>query len=453
MCHLATGDGVSFARIFKTLLDRLTSDADRKLLHRAAYAAASAKGVVDDPKSLAKLAEISPHEAASRVHAAIFFGQGQPEKALEIISPAMSDSPRESDYLYFAMISHAMGQAAEARRALNEAAQWRQQATAAKLDIDWYERVEIEHLRNEALGRIGSALSPPPVPTVASGSVPTSSSMPVAPPKSGTDPGDLDRSVAEWVVRNNGTVTLGNRRVALNSLRLLPRGPFEITSITLYYSSAVGDEDISRLAGLKKLQWLALSGEFSNDALKRLTEVLPALPELHLGLSRITEEGLLHLREMRSLRFLGLTGTTYSDKSLPPLQELPSLKSLRLNGTAVSDDGLELLSSLAKLDFLDLYENQRMTDNAPKRLEALPLLTHLSLGGSQATDRAAIAARDALPRLRKLELHDGSFSDSGLNALRNMKLTSMTLKGTNVTTRGASEFRRGRQGFQLSHNP
>lgn len=90
---------------------------------------------------------------------------------------------------------------------------------------------------------------------------------------------------------------------------------------------------------LEQVRGIRLRGLADGDRfLQYLAEHRPALPHLiHLDLagSRVSDEGVLRLREFELLRRLNLAGTPVSRKGLRILEALPNLEWLNLAGTSV----------------------------------------------------------------------------------------------------------------------
>ncbi|HUT10724.1 MAG TPA: hypothetical protein VMY42_09525, partial [Thermoguttaceae bacterium] len=101
--------------------------------------------------------------------------------------------------------------------------------------------------------------------------------------------------------------------------------------------------------------------------------------------TRITDDGLRHLSEMRNLRFLDLSRTAVTGGGLGQLQGLSALRSLKLENTHLRDT--EPLRTLPALQCLSLAGSD-IDDAGVKRLVELPELAELHLGATPITDKA-----------------------------------------------------------------
>ena len=95
---------------------------------------------------------------------------------------------------------------------------------------------------------------------------------------------------------------------------------------------------------------------------------------LNLRDTRITDEGLKHLRMLRKLRSLHLERTAVTDKGIAQLAELANLEYLNLYGTKVGDRGLRHLAKLKKLRSLYLWQTEVTDDGVAQLRKALPVV-------------------------------------------------------------------------------
>ena len=129
-----------------------------------------------------------------------------------------------------------------------------------------------------------------------------------------------------------------------NSLKLL-KDLQTLEELELRYTQVTG-EGLKHLAGLTNLKVLRLSESRIDDAgLKHLIG-LKNLEQLNLDRSRITGLGLAHLKDLPQLRVLELAEVPYIyDVDLGALQEMKTLRYLGLSGARISKAGLARLQA------------------------------------------------------------------------------------------------------------
>jgi hypothetical protein len=205
------------------------------------------------------------------------------------------------------------------------------------------------------------------------------------------------------------------------------------------------------------------SPQFADEHAKHLRE-FPDLMELHLGSTGITDAGLAELAGLKQLRELSISGTKVTGPGLRHLGGLKHLRSLDMARTRLASEHLALLSSLEQLEVLRL-SGAGVDDSGLKAIGRLKHLRKLDLGGARVTDEGMAALSDlaqledlaltsaritgeglkhlrGLKRLRRLDLSQNSrLSDLALGELARIpRLTSLSLRGTNVKGLGLSEL-------------
>ncbi len=111
---------------------------------------------------------------------------------------------------------------------------------------------------------------------------------------------------------------------------------------------------------------------------------------------KISDAGLVRVKDLTNVTFLSLVGTEITDAGLVNLKGLTSLEVLRLDGTQVTDAGLVHLKNLTKLQQLCLARTQ-VTDAGLVHLSGLTRLSQLDLGHAQVTDEDVRKLQEALP--------------------------------------------------------
>ncbi len=162
---------------------------------------------------------------------------------------------------------------------------------------------------------------------------------------------------------------------------------------------------------------------------------LPALNVLYLNGTRVTDAGLVHLKGLLRLEELSLDDTKITGVGLASLNGLPRLDCLVLYGTQVTDVGLKSLNGLPRLTWLDLGKT-KVTDAGLEHLKFFTKLQILHLGGTQLTD-AGLEHLRGMTQLQELVLDDTRVTDAGLTRLKTLtRLESLSLVGTPITDAG-----------------
>lgn len=178
----------------------------------------------------------------------------------------------------------------------------------------------------------------------------------------------------------------------------------------------ISDEALSTVYYIKKLETLNLSGTRITDAgLERIWS-LTNLRNLSLRFcSRITGDGMRHLRPMQALERLDISYTNVCDKGVAYIAELPNLLVLHAARTQISDAGAADLRRMENLRSLNLFD----------------------------TEISNIALQDMrwMTGLRKLDLSRTRITDEGLPLLRWMvDAETIILRRAPVTEEGMREL-------------
>jgi hypothetical protein len=127
--------------------------------------------------------------------------------------------------------------------------------------------------------------------------------------------------------------------------------------------------------------------------------VLDGLPyhSLSLNVSDVTDEILLHLKPVPSLKRFDAQMTGLGDTALAHLAQFERLEAIDVRGTKVTDTGVANLRRLTRLKIL-ILNNTSVTDGAVRHLQAMPQLRYLFLNGTAVTPQGAAELRRALPQ-------------------------------------------------------
>jgi Leucine-rich repeat (LRR) protein len=182
-----------------------------------------------------------------------------------------------------------------------------------------------------------------------------------------------------------------------------------VLCITAFLQGAIDPEWIRKLGGkieqdsAGNIVAVNLSATWVNDTEILELAALPKLERLDLSHTRISDEGLLHLRTARQIRDLNLLyAEQITDLGLSAIKNWTHLKRLNVRGTRISDPTLAIVGKLTQLESLDIA-NTGVTDAGLDSLVPLTHLKHLALGRSRFSDNAIVVLR-LLSTLESLDL-------------------------------------------------
>ncbi len=167
---------------------------------------------------------------------------------------------------------------------------------------------------------------------------------------------------------------------------------------------------------LPRLRTIRFSGGGIGDAQLQDVAAAPVVQNLFLGEVVVTEKGLAHLREVKTLELLSVQSSKVTADGVKALVGIENLKSLTLSATALGPGGFRLLGGMTGLEYLNL-ESTRATDADVAHLAALAKLTHLDLGYNPGVTDAGLQHLTGLRRLTGLRLYGTKATDDGAAGL------------------------------------
>ena len=132
--------------------------------------------------------------------------------------------------------------------------------------------------------------------------------------------------------------------------------------------------------------------------------------------TRVTDEGLRHLRGLDQLQWVDLSFTRTGDAGLAHFAAAQQLHHLRLEQTRITAAGLDVVGTFRQLEELDLSQTAVRDDDLPK-LARFTRLKVLWLTGTHVTD-AGLAALTPLRNLEQLDVDQTAVTPAGLAALK-----------------------------------
>lgn len=189
---------------------------------------------------------------------------------------------------------------------------------------------------------------------------------------------------------------------------------------------------VGKLKSLKVLYFIG-DNRVTNDGLMHLSN-LKSLEHLTLRSVRVTDEGLKHLSVLPSLRHL-ILGGNFTNNAFLYLQDVPSLKTLSIGimeiGGGPQDplikrfngQGMKNVARLKQLENFSAQWMEGITDNGVAYLKAMPSLKRLDIGSANISDDAMLDLKE-IKTLEYLHLPNYGLTDEGLKhiaGLQNLK--------------------------------
>lgn len=182
-----------------------------------------------------------------------------------------------------------------------------------------------------------------------------------------------------------------------------------------------------------------------------LVAKLDKLERLDLSSTRVTDLGLLKLKDLKNVRELNLFyAELVTDEGLAAMRNWTKIERINARGTKVTDNTLALLAGKTTITALDIGYAE-VTDSGLQHLSTLPNLRELSFGGNKLTEVGLQVLR-TLPQLRTLDLSGKQRTDSGLWTLGTTdlgldpiaavtELRELNLSGLGITGRGLGRLK------------
>ena len=111
----------------------------------------------------------------------------------------------------------------------------------------------------------------------------------------------------------------------------------------------------------------------------------------------ISADGIAHMRRLKCLRHLQLSGHPVTDAGLKALGDLRRLESLSLRRSDITDAGLVHLKHLTRLKYLDLADTD-VSDSGLHHFVDFGKLEYIVLTGTRVTTDGTASLAQALPR-------------------------------------------------------
>jgi Leucine-rich repeat (LRR) protein len=217
---------------------------------------------------------------------------------------------------------------------------------------------------------------------------------------------------------NLDTLALTNSAVTDAGVETIVQAFPNLIELDLSSNTNLTGAALKQIAGLAKLERLALLQNRFNDLNTRRLAKMPQLKGLDLrGNMEAGDMTLEVLGKLPHLTALKHRSTAVTDAGLQGLAESKTLESLLIQDFVITNESGPHLAKLEKLSSLEVFRCQGFGTDGVLALAGLPL-TRLTLRDLPDVGDPALAVLAKLPRLKRLYLHElASVGDEGLRQL------------------------------------
>jgi formylglycine-generating enzyme required for sulfatase activity/serine/threonine protein kinase len=188
-------------------------------------------------------------------------------------------------------------------------------------------------------------------------------------------------------------------------------------------------------SALRRLDCSGTCTDQPNGLLADLTPLkgmnLASLRHLDLSETRVTDAGMLYLKDCKDLTFLQLGRTKVTDRGLAHFKDCKALTTLDLYGTDVSDVGLANFRDCKKLMYLHL-EGTDVGDAGLAHFKDCKDLTYLFLNTTRVSDAGLSQFKDC-KALTRLLLAGTDVSNASLSQFKGTPLTVLWIQNCRIT--------------------
>lgn len=205
-----------------------------------------------------------------------------------------------------------------------------------------------------------------------------------------------------------------------------------VSIVTLYLkNSKVTDQGLGHLKNFSLLKGVNLYGTKIGDAGLRELSKLPNIDWLNLKNTKITDEGIVSLSPLYKLRWLYLGNTAIGDEGLKVIGSMKNLKTLCLTKTQISDQGV---AEIANSNITNLHvTSTRLSDKGFKSIANIKSLKYIQLNKTTITD-TGLGYLAQMPNLTSISATNTNIGDKGIEKLSSASnLSSLKIGSTKIT--------------------
>jgi hypothetical protein len=239
----------------------------------------------------------------------------------------------------------------------------------------------------------------------------------------------------------NGVIALDLHMSAFGSPHYTARGVAHLKGMTsleeLNFHGALATDDVlAEIAAIPRLRWLHCQDPVSGDegfvALGRCTRLESIASRV---CRRMTDVGFAAIAGLPRLQRLALGGPRISDGAMAHLADAPALTDL--GPIMFGDAAFEHIAKISRLERLTNMYNRSTGDGATRFLHAHPTLAYYGAFGTQITD-ASLRMLASCPRLTEAAFSNCDYiTDEGMRALAAMPALRRVSTGSCLRVTGA----------------
>ncbi len=151
------------------------------------------------------------------------------------------------------------------------------------------------------------------------------------------------------------------------------------------FESRITDDGLKALAGYRNVLGLNFHNTMISDEGLVHVSQLRQLLLLKLSHTRITHDGITRLANLNKLELIYVAGLEITEETLDHIARMPSLRGVNLAETTISNAGIKKLTQLRKLKYLGL-DSTNITDDCLEDLMKFPDLQHLEVTKTDLSD-------------------------------------------------------------------
>lgn len=191
----------------------------------------------------------------------------------------------------------------------------------------------------------------------------------------------------------------------------------KLLSIDLRNVDNLNDKLIAPLQKLKNLEQVLIDNtDVGNEGLSYLAG-LTKMQDLSMPSTLVTGAGLVHIAPMTALKRLSIGHLKLDDASLTNLIHLSQVCSLKIDSSGISDAGLKSIGKMQSLNELNISRNKRITDHGMSYLTTLRHLKSLVVFDTSVTTKS-LPYFQQMPALNKLTVGSEGFDEKSLDLLK-----------------------------------